>query len=369
MPWVAGEEVLACSLPTAEEAARVCVERFTDAGFRQGQPVGRALTFLRPVDGGGGALSRLLRRPREIERTLVLVDDDLRGIVVRVSGPLPGDLAAALTDGPAPAVLADPMGLTDRESSWTDVLAGRTPRTPQDPPEDPCPAPALRDGPGLPCPAGPEQALLPFDPVPVAQPPRDRVPVPDPYGPGDPDLPAAPPLDDRPPDGGGHAAPALPGQDPLDGCLAGDPLPVRGGPADDFDLRFPGSVPRVLIRPDWGEALEAARRGLIGRAPHPVAGLPGEPEPVPGPQLLRVLDPQLSVSKTHLAFGVDSQGLWIEDQNSTNGTAIVGPGGLALRCTPWQRYLVPDGARVVIGRRCFTVEILRTAPQETGVER
>jgi hypothetical protein len=334
MPWVAGEEVLACSLPTAAEAVRICVEQFTAAGFRQGQPVGRALTFLRPVDTGRGPLSRILRRSREIERTLVLVDDDLRGIVVRVSGPLPQDLAAALASGPGPAILADPMGLSDPESSWSDMLAGRSSRQPVGYWEDSDGGPET-DPPGDLHRSAGNPAADTVEPDPLAQgafPLELFAPdpcVPDAFAPEE--EPAQEPVDSRP---------------------------------HELDLRFCETVPRVIIRPDWGEPLEAGPRGLIGRAPRSLTDPLTDPDRPPEPQLLRVLDPELSVSKTHLAFGTDHQGLWIEDQNSTNGTAVVGPGGLALRCTPWQRYVVPDGARVVIGRRCFTVEVLRATERD-----
>ncbi|MDQ1292565.1 MAG: hypothetical protein QG608_445 [Actinomycetota bacterium] len=363
MPWVAGEEVLACSLPTAAEAVRICVEQFTAAGFRQGQPVGRALTFLRPVDTGRSPLSRLLRRSREIERTLVLVDDDLRGIVVRISGPLPADLAAALANGPGPAILAEPMGLGG-ESSWSDMLAGRSPRPPDDRRE--------------PCDGVSEDSLL-GDCHPSPANPAPDTAEPDPFAQGafplelfapDPFTPEAFSPDPCLPD------PSLPDPCLSDPCLP-DPFAPGARPAQEpvdhrpheLDLRFCETAPRVIIRPDWGNPLEAGPRGLIGRAPRAFTDPRTDPDRPPDPQLLRVLDPELSVSKTHLVFGTDHQGLWIEDQNSTNGTAIVGPGGLALRCTPWQRYVVPDGARVVIGRRCFTVEVLRTAERDPCYDR
>lgn len=99
---------------------------------------------------------------------------------------------------------------------------------------------------------------------------------------------------------------------------------------------------------DTGEVIEAMGPGVIGRAP--VAG-PGEHME----HFVAISDPDKSVSKTHLAFGTDQHGLWVEDKGSTNGTELVVAGGVSIPVAQGQRVAVPDGATVRFGERSFTV--------------
>lgn len=98
---------------------------------------------------------------------------------------------------------------------------------------------------------------------------------------------------------------------------------------------------------DSGESSAVGPLLLIGRAP-------SRAENESHAKLLTVNDPSLSVSKTHLAVGIDHAGLWVVDRNSTNGTWIDEGRGELERLEPGQRTPVPDGARVLIGERVMT---------------
>lgn len=97
-----------------------------------------------------------------------------------------------------------------------------------------------------------------------------------------------------------------------------------------------------------GEQVEASGPGLVGRNPVPA---PGED----GRQIVRIVDPLLSVSKTHLEFGEESGNFWICDRNSGNGTVIFVPGQDPRRAVPGERYAVPRGTRIQLGDEFFDV--------------
>lgn len=87
---------------------------------------------------------------------------------------------------------------------------------------------------------------------------------------------------------------------------------------------------------------------LIGRAPSAAVGDPPA-------QLLLITDPGLSVSKTHLAVGVDVLGFWVCDRHSTNGTVITDGRGVKTKCAAGKRYYVESGSTVGVGDRSFSV--------------
>ncbi|WP_258723681.1 RDD family protein [Cellulomonas sp. NS3] len=66
-------------------------------------------------------------------------------------------------------------------------------------------------------------------------------------------------------------------------------------------------------------------------------------------QLVRVVDPGRSVSKTHLQLGVDDRGLWVADRGSTNGTLVTLADGQQIVCGVEQRVRVPLGSTVSFG--------------------
>jgi hypothetical protein len=88
--------------------------------------------------------------------------------------------------------------------------------------------------------------------------------------------------------------------------------------------------------------------GLLGRRPAPQ---PGEEVEV----LIAFVDPGLSVSKTHLEFGIEGDNLWICDRYSANGTVLRAPGGIARLCEPGRRYRVTRESRIEIGEQYFDV--------------
>ncbi len=103
----------------------------------------------------------------------------------------------------------------------------------------------------------------------------------------------------------------------------------------------------VEVTVDSGELSTVGALLLVGRAP-------SRSDKESHAKLLTVNDPSLSVSKTHLAIGVDPAGLWIIDRNSTNGTWIDEGRGDLRPVEPGVRTAVPSGARVLIGERVLT---------------
>jgi hypothetical protein len=97
-----------------------------------------------------------------------------------------------------------------------------------------------------------------------------------------------------------------------------------------------------------GDTISIAAGGLLGR--NPIAG-PGEAHE----HLIIVTDPDRTVSKTHLEFGIEAGDFWVADRFSGNGTAIVERGKPPRRLVPGRRYRVERGSRVSIGEQSFTV--------------
>ena len=75
-----------------------------------------------------------------------------------------------------------------------------------------------------------------------------------------------------------------------------------------------------------------------------------------GAMALRLEDPTMSVSKTHLAIGVTSGNVWVEDLGSVNGTSIVTVGGFETDVSAGQRLPVAVGSTVKFGERWCTVD-------------
>lgn len=103
---------------------------------------------------------------------------------------------------------------------------------------------------------------------------------------------------------------------------------------------------QAMIRFDDGSIVRVPPRGLIGRDPEPAAGEQVE-------ALVRLEDPQRLMSKTHAAFGQDSDGLWVADRGSRNGTQLVSPGGDVVDVPAGQAARVPIGWSVQVGGRSF----------------
>ena len=99
---------------------------------------------------------------------------------------------------------------------------------------------------------------------------------------------------------------------------------------------------------DWSILLDDGRRiaveglVLLGRNPQPRAGEEDA-------QLIKIADETRTVSKSHLAVGVDAGGVYIVDRGSTNGSTVSTTNGMSSRCRAGEMVRVGDGAIVSIG--------------------
>lgn len=60
-----------------------------------------------------------------------------------------------------------------------------------------------------------------------------------------------------------------------------------------------------------------------------------------------------TVSRTHVLIGADSQGVYVVDRESTNGTALWTPGADREPCPAGVQMRVPEGTQVSYGNRWF----------------
>ena len=98
---------------------------------------------------------------------------------------------------------------------------------------------------------------------------------------------------------------------------------------------------------DTGQRIRAGRAGLLGRNPA---------SPDAATICSNVDDPDLSISKNHLEYGIDDQGLWVKDRRSTNGSTLQHPGGTVAPLKPGQKTPAGVGDLVTIGQRSFRIE-------------
>jgi FHA domain len=131
-------------------------------------------------------------------------------------------------------------------------------------------------------------------------------------------------------------------------------------------LATPGMLPApstgaVLIQPipalanscvlvfDTGQCVPLTSTIVIGRDPIRV-------DKIPNAGLVVLADPELSVSKTHLAVGPEPGGAWIEDLSSANGTVVVDASGVELLAPPGKRAVVHIGSVVRFGDRWLQIK-------------
>jgi uncharacterized RDD family membrane protein YckC len=111
--------------------------------------------------------------------------------------------------------------------------------------------------------------------------------------------------------------------------------------------RVPAHDPRPLDQ-DWEVVLDDGREisvtglVLLGRNPQP---RPGEEDA----QLIKVADESRTVSKSHLALGVDGNGMYVMDRNSTNGSSVTTVDGQSRKCPPGDIVPVQPGTVVSFG--------------------
>ncbi|NCT89728.1 FHA domain-containing protein [Cellulomonas sp. APG4] len=155
----------------------------------------------------------------------------------------------------------------------------------------------------------------------------------------------------------GPSAPSSPAPPPSD-RTADDVESTRLRPARGRVPELPDEAPSsAVLHVTDGRRVALTGTVLVGRNPSPRAG-----EDVT--ELVRVADPGRSVSKTHLAVGVDRLGVWLRDRNSTNGTVVTLADGQQILCGANQQVRVPVGASVAFGDYGFTVEPAPASPDE-----
>lgn len=114
--------------------------------------------------------------------------------------------------------------------------------------------------------------------------------------------------------------------------------PAAASPGASRDATNPGWL-AVL---DDGREISVTGLVLLGRNPQPE---PGEEDA----QLIKIADETRTVSKSHLAIGLDAAGLFVVDRGSTNGSTVTTPAGISTRCQPSQVIYVEPSSIVSIG--------------------
>ena len=140
----------------------------------------------------------------------------------------------------------------------------------------------------------------------------------------------------------------------LDDLLPDVPEAPRGTVDPELEhtrLREPGpgraGTTGLRLLFDTGEQVDVTGDGLVGRNPGP------EPS---ADHVVAIDDPERSISKVHLAFGLEPDGrLWVMDRGSTNGTVVVGPDGRTAALVAGARATVAPGWTVRFGRRTVQV--------------
>lgn len=213
-------------------------------------------------------------------------------------------------------------------------------------PQQPGPQHAVPGGPAFSPPVGspPPAQLGPAQPGP-------QVPLPptQPYRPAQP----SPQYQADQPSPGPRPA-ASPAQPPLR-------IKPREVPNDDIDgtrlVTSPGRTVRPAnegwcVRLDDGREIPVTGVVLIGRSPVARADERGA-------TLVPAGEPGRTVSKTHLALGVDERGIYVVDRGSTNGTAVLNVKGELEPCPANAQMRLRDGQVVSFGERQLRVRRLR----------
>ena len=97
-----------------------------------------------------------------------------------------------------------------------------------------------------------------------------------------------------------------------------------------------------LVVLDDGREIDITGLVLLGRNPH---AQPGEEDA----QLIKIADETRTVSKSHLAIATDSDGAFVVDRGSTNGSTVTTSGGVSTKCRMGERVRVGEGSIVSIG--------------------
>ncbi len=167
---------------------------------------------------------------------------------------------------------------------------------------------------------------------------------------GLPPVPAPAPTDVRPATQAprGEVPPAPAGGRGQEAVEVGDRTeliqPSRRGPA----TAPPHPVPAWTALLDDGREVPVRGLVLFGRNPQP---RPGEETA----ELVKLADETRTVSKSHLALGLDGETLVVVDRGSTNGSTVTTPDGMTTVCEPEHAMPVPEGSVVSMGDHWLTV--------------
>jgi uncharacterized RDD family membrane protein YckC len=137
-----------------------------------------------------------------------------------------------------------------------------------------------------------------------------------------------------------------PGQQ-ADASAAHEDRPEYTGSASGLSDQIAGGHGSPFVQ-DWSILLDDGRRitleglVLLGRNPQPKAGEEDA-------QLIKIADGTRTVSKSHLAVGVDAGGVYVVDRGSTNGSTVSTTNGMSSRCRAGEMVRVGDGAIVSFG--------------------
>ena len=123
---------------------------------------------------------------------------------------------------------------------------------------------------------------------------------------------------------------------------------LAAGPAEPPSEDLEGTTDHWFAVLDDGREVPVHGLVLLGRNPQP---RPGEE----GAELIKVADESRTVSKSHLALGLDESGLFVTDRGSTNGSTITTLEGVRTRCAPGEVVQVSDGSVVTMGDRWLKV--------------
>lgn len=152
-----------------------------------------------------------------------------------------------------------------------------------------------------------------------------------------------PPLMPPPGAGGPPAAPADPFAAPAQGPVSAN------SPSERTQVSAPAASPAsASAAAEWTAVLDDGREisidglVLLGRNPQPQ---PGEEDA----QLIKVADETRTVSKSHLAIGLDAGGLFVVDRGSTNGSTVTTAEGVSTRCRTGDIIYVGHDTIVSIG--------------------
>lgn len=126
--------------------------------------------------------------------------------------------------------------------------------------------------------------------------------------------------------------------------------PVSGAaydpPPGPVPVTVDAGVPSLVL--DHGATLRLDRNYVLGRDPSTPPGA-DQAQPV------TVVDPERSLSKTHVLVEADAGGVWVTDLHSTNGVSVADPSGIVTNAVPGTRTRVPVGGTITYGNRTMRV--------------